>query len=72
MRTTWNGSLSFGLVSIPVKIYSTAEPSQEIHFHLVHAGWSVGAGRDGMRLLLVAARCTSGMLMMGKLSRWSW
>ncbi len=30
--------ISFGLVTIPVKIYSTAQPSQELHFHLVHAG----------------------------------
>ncbi len=28
----------FGLVSIPVKVYSTSEPGHEIHFHLVHAG----------------------------------
>jgi DNA end-binding protein Ku len=30
--------ISFGLVTIPVKIYSTARPSQELHFHLVHEG----------------------------------
>jgi DNA end-binding protein Ku len=30
--------ISFGLVTIPVKIYSTSMPSQEIHFHLVHEG----------------------------------
>ncbi|HWO19137.1 MAG TPA: Ku protein [Kofleriaceae bacterium] len=30
--------ISFGLVTIPVKIYSTNMPSQEIHFHLVHEG----------------------------------
>src|SRR5690606_21275476 len=28
----------FGLVSIPIKIYSTSEPSHEIHFHLIHEG----------------------------------
>jgi DNA end-binding protein Ku len=28
--------ISFGLVTIPVKIYSTALPSKELHFHLVH------------------------------------
>ena len=33
-----SATLSFGLVSIPVKIYSTSEPSHEIHFHLVHEG----------------------------------
>lgn len=37
-RSIDTATISFGLVSIPVKIYSTAEPSQEIHFHLVHAG----------------------------------
>ena len=31
-------SIVFGLVSIPVRIFSTAEPSHEVHFHLVHAG----------------------------------
>jgi DNA end-binding protein Ku len=28
----------FGLVSIPIKVYSTSEPSHEIHFHMIHAG----------------------------------
>lgn len=37
-RSIDTATIAFGLVSIPVKIYSTAEPSQEIHFHLVHAG----------------------------------
>lgn len=30
--------ISFGLVTIPVKIFSTAQPSKELHFHLVHEG----------------------------------
>jgi DNA end-binding protein Ku len=30
--------LSFGLVAIPVKIYTTSEPSHEVHFNLIHAG----------------------------------
>jgi DNA end-binding protein Ku len=30
--------ISFGLVTIPVRIYSTSQPSEEIHFHMVHAG----------------------------------
>jgi DNA end-binding protein Ku len=29
--------ISFGLVTIPVKIFSTSQPSKEVHFHLVHA-----------------------------------
>ena len=37
-RSIDTATIAFGLVSIPVKIYSTAERSQEIHFHLVHAG----------------------------------
>src|SRR5262245_38767938 len=30
--------ISFGLVTIPVKIFSTGLPSQQLHFHFVHAG----------------------------------
>jgi DNA end-binding protein Ku len=37
-RSIDTATIAFGLVSIPVKIYSTAEPSQELHFHLVHEG----------------------------------
>jgi DNA end-binding protein Ku len=37
-RSIDTATLSFGLVSIPVKIYSTSEPSHEVHFHLVHEG----------------------------------
>jgi DNA end-binding protein Ku len=37
-RSIDTATLSFGLVSIPVKIYSTGEPSHELHFHLVHEG----------------------------------
>lgn len=37
-RSIDTATLAFGLVSIPVKIYSTSEPSHEIHFHLVHEG----------------------------------
>jgi DNA end-binding protein Ku len=37
-RSIDTATLAFGLVSIPVKIYSTGEPSHELHFHLVHAG----------------------------------
>jgi DNA end-binding protein Ku len=35
-RSIDTATISFGLVSIPVKIYSTSEPKQELHFHLVH------------------------------------
>ena len=37
-RSIDSASLVFGLVSIPVKIFSTTEPSHELHFHLIHAG----------------------------------
>jgi DNA end-binding protein Ku len=37
-RAIDTATLSFGLVTIPVKIYTTAERSHELHFHLVHAG----------------------------------
>ena len=31
------GTVSFGLVSIPVKLYATGEPASEIHFNTLHA-----------------------------------
>ena len=37
-RSIDTATIAFGLVSIPVKIYSTNEPSHEIHFNFVHAG----------------------------------
>lgn len=30
-------TISFGLVSIPTKLYSTSEPSKDLSFHLLHA-----------------------------------
>ncbi|MBN1528687.1 MAG: Ku protein [Thermoleophilaceae bacterium] len=41
-RSIWNGTITFGLVAVPVKLY-TATESRTIHFHLVHA-------RDGARI----------------------
>ena len=41
-RSVWNGTITFGLVNVPVKLY-TATESKSIHFHLVH-------GRDGSRV----------------------
>ena len=35
-RAIWSGSISFGMVSIPVKLYGATE-SKDISFHLVHA-----------------------------------
>jgi DNA end-binding protein Ku len=41
-RAIWSGSISFGMVSIPVKLYGATE-SKDIRFHLLHA-------KDGARL----------------------
>lgn len=35
MRSTWNGQVAFGLVSIPVRLYAATE-SKSIAFHQVH------------------------------------
>ena len=41
-RSIWNGVISFGMVSIPVKLY-TATDSKDVSFHLLHK-------EDGSRL----------------------
>ncbi len=41
-RSIWSGTISFGLVSIPVRLY-TATESHDVHFHLLHKS-------DGVRL----------------------
>ena len=35
-RAIWSGSISFGMVSIPVKLYGATE-SKDISFNLLHA-----------------------------------
>jgi DNA end-binding protein Ku len=35
-RAMWSGHLTFGLVSIPVGLYSAVEASEEVHFRLLH------------------------------------
>ena len=42
-RAIASATVSFGLVSIPVKLYSAAEHSSEVHFNMLHA-------KDGSRL----------------------
>lgn len=42
MRSIWKGSIAFGLVNVPVKVYSATE-DHDIRFHQVHA-------RDGGRI----------------------
>jgi len=34
-RSIWNGTIAFGLVNVPVKVYSATE-SKTVHFHEVH------------------------------------
>ena len=36
MRALWNGSISFGLVSIPVRLYSGSNPRQGIDLDMLH------------------------------------
>jgi DNA end-binding protein Ku len=42
MRSIWNGTIAFGLVNVPVKVYSATE-SKTVHFHEVH-------DKDGSRV----------------------
>ncbi|HEY6736254.1 MAG TPA: Ku protein, partial [Candidatus Saccharimonadia bacterium] len=36
MRAIWTGSISFGLINIPVKLYSAAESRDGIDLHMLH------------------------------------
>jgi DNA end-binding protein Ku len=36
-RPIWKGAVSFGLVSVPVSLYSATERAEQIHFRLLHA-----------------------------------
>ena len=36
MRAIWNGSISFGLINIPVKLYSGVNPRQGFDLNLLH------------------------------------
>ena len=42
-RPIWSGSISFGLVNVPVKLFSATSP-KEVRFHMVH-------DKDGGRIL---------------------
>src|SRR3954469_12807530 len=33
----WTGSISFGLVTIPVKLMTAVHENEGVHFHLLHA-----------------------------------
>src|ERR671919_2200124 len=41
-RAIWSGAISFGLVNVPVRMYSAID-EQDIHFHYVHE-------KDGSRI----------------------
>ena len=41
-RSLWNGTVTFGMVNIPIKLY-TATESKTVHFHEVHQ-------KDGARI----------------------
>src|SRR5262245_22984438 len=38
MRPIWKGSISFGLVNIPVALYSATKPAQEVSFRMLRKG----------------------------------
>jgi DNA end-binding protein Ku len=43
-RSVWNGTITFGLVAVPIKVHAATE-DKRVHFHQVHA-------RDGARIRL--------------------
>jgi DNA end-binding protein Ku len=43
-RSIWNGTVTFGMVNVPVKLYTAIEP-KTVHFHEVHL-------KDGARIEL--------------------
>jgi len=36
-RAIWNGTISFGLVAIPVKLVTAVRADEDVHFHYLHA-----------------------------------
>jgi DNA end-binding protein Ku len=42
LRSLWNGTIAFGLVNVPIKVF-TATESRSVHFHQVHL-------KDGARI----------------------
>ena len=41
-RSIWNGTITFGLTAVPIKVHSATE-DKSVHFHQVHA-------KDGARI----------------------
>ena len=35
-RSIWNGTITFGLIAVPIKVHSATE-DHRVHFHQVHA-----------------------------------
>ena len=35
MHSIWKGAISFGLVNIPIALYSGIKRDEDIHFHLL-------------------------------------
>jgi DNA end-binding protein Ku len=48
MRSIWSGTISFGLVSVPVKMF-TATESKELKFHFLHRESMTPIGYDKVR-----------------------
>ncbi len=48
MRAIWSGTISFGLVSMPVRMYSATE-SKELRFHFLHKDDLTPIGYDKVR-----------------------
>jgi DNA end-binding protein Ku len=48
MRPIWSGTISFGLVSVPVRMYSATE-SKELRFHFLHKDDLAPIGYDKVR-----------------------
>jgi len=48
MRPIWSGTISFGLVSVPVRMYSATE-SKELRFHFLHRDDLTPIGYDKVR-----------------------
>ena len=48
MRPIWSGSISFGLVSVPVRMFSATE-SKELRFHFLHKDDLQPIGYDKVR-----------------------
>ena len=51
MRSIWKGAISFGLVTIPVKLYSATE-QKDVSFHQVRRS-------DGSRLVRALTRAAA-------------